>query len=233
MSYGRLRYILLVIMAGRTMAVYAMPLKEQLHPSDLVPLLPPKEVRHHFICALVKKFKSAFEIIECKQVVSPLGRTRAICAAINITRWMRTVATLKLLPPPGSLALEKEVERSSPYAGEFTFPSSPFARSCCFYCWLSWLVEDEAHVCRSQPSISTCHQDYSSLWLCDKGCIGAVRAPPDPPSRIRSAGRRQHPKCNHLQEAEGKAAEQELLLFHCFCSKASCWLQIYSDHLAG
>ena len=49
MSYGRLRYILLVIMAGTNMAVYAMPLKRQLRVSDLVPLLHPQEVRHHFI----------------------------------------------------------------------------------------------------------------------------------------------------------------------------------------
>ena len=49
MSYGRLRYILLVIMAGKNMAVYAMPLKQQLRISDLVPLLHPQEVWRYSI----------------------------------------------------------------------------------------------------------------------------------------------------------------------------------------
>ena len=59
------------------------------------------------------------------QMVSPVGRTQAILAAINITRWMRTVATLGLLPPLGRLELYREDERPSPYRGEPTMPSSP------------------------------------------------------------------------------------------------------------
>ena len=43
-TYGRLRYILIVIMAGGMMSVYGMPLIADLQKDDLKPLVPPFEV---------------------------------------------------------------------------------------------------------------------------------------------------------------------------------------------
>ena len=78
------------------------------------------------------------------------------------------------------------------------------------------------HACRSEQPISSRHQNHTLLGFCKEGCVAAIRAPPDAPVSIWSAGGRKDPKCHHLQEAQGKAAEkQQLLLLHCFCGKAS------------
>ncbi len=52
------------------------------------------------------------------QMRSLLGRRRVLQLFINITRWLHTVHTLCLLPPPPPARLMKPFFRPSPYNGE-------------------------------------------------------------------------------------------------------------------
>ena len=49
-TYGRLGYILIVIMAGSYMSVYGMPLIANLQEQDLIPLIIPFEVGCDGMC---------------------------------------------------------------------------------------------------------------------------------------------------------------------------------------
>ena len=53
----------------------------------------------------------------CTQMVVPSGRLKVMQIMINITRWLRTIHKLKLLPPPPPAALFQEFRRPSPYTG--------------------------------------------------------------------------------------------------------------------
>ena len=52
------------------------------------------------------------------QVSGPVGRTKAVKLAINITRWLITIHDLQLLPPSPKYEVYEQVERTSPYPGE-------------------------------------------------------------------------------------------------------------------
>lgn len=52
------------------------------------------------------------------QMRSLLGRRRVLQLFINITRWLHSVHTLSLLPPPPPARLLQPFYRSSPYSGE-------------------------------------------------------------------------------------------------------------------
>eukprot|EP00611_Tribonema_gayanum_P023654 TRINITY_DN5017_c0_g1_i1.p1 TRINITY_DN5017_c0_g1~~TRINITY_DN5017_c0_g1_i1.p1 ORF type:complete len:591 (+),score=71.53 TRINITY_DN5017_c0_g1_i1:38-1810(+) len=85
--YGRLGYILLVVVAGNKFGVHAMTLEPKSSPQMLVEF----------------------------QMGTSQGRRDAILTFINITRWLRTVHELSLLPPRPMLTLLKAVTRPSPY----------------------------------------------------------------------------------------------------------------------
>ena len=51
------------------------------------------------------------------QMVIPSGRVKVMQIMINITRWLRTIHKLKLLPPPPPAPLFEEFHRASPYNG--------------------------------------------------------------------------------------------------------------------
>ena len=53
----------------------------------------------------------------CSQMVVPAGRQRALQIMVNITRWLRTIQMLELLPPPPPAALFVNFHRLSPYQG--------------------------------------------------------------------------------------------------------------------
>lgn len=52
------------------------------------------------------------------QVSGPVGRTKAVKLAINITRWLITIHDLQLLPPSPRYEMYERVERMSPYPGK-------------------------------------------------------------------------------------------------------------------
>ncbi|KAG5181104.1 hypothetical protein JKP88DRAFT_246306 [Tribonema minus] len=85
--YGRLGYILLVVVAGNKFGVHAMTLEPKSSPQMLVEF----------------------------QIGTSQGRRDAILTFINITRWLRSVHELSLLPPRPLLTLMKAVTRPSPH----------------------------------------------------------------------------------------------------------------------
>ncbi len=54
------------------------------------------------------------------QMVDMLGRQRIVRLFINLTRWIRTVHVLRLLPPPPPAQLLVPFHRLSPYPGDFS-----------------------------------------------------------------------------------------------------------------
>ena len=54
------------------------------------------------------------------QMVDMLGRQRIVRLFINLTRWIRTVHVLRLLPPPPPAQLLVPFYRLSPYPGDFS-----------------------------------------------------------------------------------------------------------------
>eukprot|EP00611_Tribonema_gayanum_P032690 TRINITY_DN987_c0_g1_i2.p1 TRINITY_DN987_c0_g1~~TRINITY_DN987_c0_g1_i2.p1 ORF type:complete len:367 (-),score=73.78 TRINITY_DN987_c0_g1_i2:165-1265(-) len=92
--YGSLGYILLIIMAGTDFGVYAMPVEAGAStPERLVPRF---------------------------SIAGPPGRRRALLIFINITRWLRTIHVLRLLPPSPVLPLLQPMPRTSPFPGGST-----------------------------------------------------------------------------------------------------------------
>ncbi|KAG5175349.1 hypothetical protein JKP88DRAFT_265861 [Tribonema minus] len=95
--YGRLGYILLVVKAGGDFGVYALPVNAA---ADMSPQV------------VLQKFS-----VNHVHVVTQTGRRRALRTFINITRWVRTIHELNLLPPKPVLPLLTTVDRPSPYTG--------------------------------------------------------------------------------------------------------------------
>jgi hypothetical protein len=56
-------------------------------------------------------------LIPCNQARDLPGRCKALLTFINITRWLRTLHCLRVLPPSPTLTLLEEVERPSPFQG--------------------------------------------------------------------------------------------------------------------
>ncbi len=52
------------------------------------------------------------------QMVDLVGRQRVVKLFINLTRWLRTVHTLRLLPPTPPAQLLVPFHRLSPYPGD-------------------------------------------------------------------------------------------------------------------
>ncbi|BDA48582.1 probable crinkler effector protein 8 [Coccomyxa sp. Obi] len=86
--YGGLGYLILIATAGDRCAVYAMELGNDA-------LLTP--------------------IIDEFEMKTLLGRRKVVSLFINLTRWVRTVDAMNLLPPPPPAALAVPFSRPSPY----------------------------------------------------------------------------------------------------------------------
>eukprot|EP00611_Tribonema_gayanum_P029428 TRINITY_DN786_c0_g1_i1.p1 TRINITY_DN786_c0_g1~~TRINITY_DN786_c0_g1_i1.p1 ORF type:complete len:750 (-),score=93.69 TRINITY_DN786_c0_g1_i1:75-2021(-) len=85
--YGKLGYILLVVVAGDKLGVHAIALEQKSKPQMIV---------EH-------------------QIGGFHGRRNALLTFINIIRWLRTVHTMSLLPPAPVLTFLQPVYRPSPY----------------------------------------------------------------------------------------------------------------------
>ncbi|DBB08149.1 TPA: hypothetical protein ACH3X3_008337 [Trebouxia sp. C0006] len=89
--YGDLGYIIMIATAGECAKVFALDVRQGAH-----------------LQLLVEEF----------EMKSLSGRRKVLHLFINLTRWLHTVHTLCLLPPPPPARLMEPFHRPSPYAGK-------------------------------------------------------------------------------------------------------------------
>lgn len=120
--YGDLGYIIMIATAGECITVFALDVRQG---SQLQPLVEQFEVGPvqflSFDCSdcLVKASQHTAQDDLCiVQMRSLSGRRKVLQLFINLTRWLHTVHSLCLLPPPPPARLMKAFFRPSPYHGE-------------------------------------------------------------------------------------------------------------------